>query len=154
MRTKAWMAGVLFLFCGGYAALSLTQGQESPSAGISKPATAPTPADASLANEPDKPARDLSKLTPLQQQMYLSAQHGGDWLRRANRSDGRFVYGYLPDLNAPLEGDHYHRQVGAAYALARVARFLGDERYAAVARRAILTLLLDTTVDAEDPQVR
>ena len=35
--------------------------------------------------------------------MHLSAQRGADWLFRANRSDGRFVYGFLPAVNAPLE---------------------------------------------------
>ena len=68
--------------------------------------------------------------------MYLSAQRGGDWLCRANQADGRFIHGCLPALKAPLEGDHYLRQAGAAFALARVARFLGQERYAAVARPA------------------
>src|SRR6202011_4303837 len=66
----------------------------------------------------------------------------------------RFVYGYVPDLQSVLEGDHYLRQVGAAAALARAARFTGDERYAAVARQAVLTLLLDTAPDPEKPTVR
>jgi hypothetical protein len=86
--------------------------------------------------------------------MYLSLQRGGDWLRRANRPDGRFVYGNVPALKSPLEGDDYLRQVGAAFALARVARFLGDERSTAVARQAVLTLLLDTVTDAADAQSR
>jgi len=47
----------------------------------------------------------------------------------------------------PLEGDHYLRQAGAAFALARLATFLGDERSIAVARQALLTLLLDTVLD-------
>jgi hypothetical protein len=84
--------------------------------------------------------------------MYLSASRGGDWLARANRSDGRFAYGYLPALKANLEGDHYLRQVGAAVALAREACFTGNERHAAIARQAILTLLLDTSV--EDGPIR
>src|SRR5436309_9431519 len=95
---------------------------------------------------------NLSTYNPLQKQMYLSASRGADWLARANRSDGRFVYGYLPALKANLEGDHYLRQVGAAVALAREARFTGNERHAAIARQAVLTLLLETTV--EDGRVR
>jgi hypothetical protein len=86
--------------------------------------------------------------------MYLSAQRGADWLHRANRPDGRFVYGYLPALHKPLEGDHYLRQVGAAFALARASRYTGDERHAAVARQAVLTLLLDTVTDPQNPKVR
>src|SRR5205823_13645253 len=46
------------------------------------------------------------------------------------------------------------RQAAAACALARVARFLGDERYAALARQAILTLLIDTAPDSGDPHLR
>jgi hypothetical protein len=104
----------------------------------------------------DKPAagRDLSKLSPLQQQMYLSVQRGADWLYRVNRPDGRFVYGYLPALNTAMEGDHYLRQVGAAFALARAARFTGDDRHVARATQAVLTLLGDTATDPKDPQVR
>ena len=86
--------------------------------------------------------------------MYLSARRGADWLCRANQSDGRFIQGYLPALKAPLEGDHYLRQAGAAFALARAAHFLNQEHYAAVARQAILTLLLETTTDPHDPRER
>jgi hypothetical protein len=86
--------------------------------------------------------------------MYLSAQRGADWLCRTNQADGRFMHGYLPALKAPLEGDHYLRQAGAAFALARVAHFLDQKRYAAVARQAILTLLLETTTDPQEPHVR
>ena len=101
-----------------------------------------------------RPARDFRNLPRLQKQMFLSLEQGSDWLRRANRADGRFVYGLLPDLKSALEGDHYLRQVGAAYALARAASLLGEGRYAAVARQAILTFLLDTTIDPKDPQAR
>jgi hypothetical protein len=86
--------------------------------------------------------------------MFFSTQRGADWLCRANQTDGRFVHGYLPALKAPLEGDHYLRQAGAAFALARVAHFLGQERYAAVARQAVLTLLLETATDPQDPHAR
>ena len=91
-----------------------------------------------------KQTADLSKMQPLAQQMYRSAQSGADWLCRANRPDGRFDYGYLPALKAKLEGDHYLRQAGAAFALARAARYFGDERHIAVARQAVLSLMLET----------
>jgi hypothetical protein len=98
---------------------------------------------------------DLSKLSTAQRQLVLSAQRGVDWLQRANRPDGHFIPGYVPALRTSLEGDHYLRQVGAALALARAARFFGDERPAAVARQALLTLLLDTTtVRHQDGEVR
>jgi len=92
---------------------------------------------------------DPSKYNPLQKQMYVCARRSADWLQRANRGDGGFVYGYLPALKAEMEGDHYLRQAGAAVALAREARFTGNERHAAVARQALLTLLLETSLEQD-----
>jgi hypothetical protein len=86
--------------------------------------------------------------------MYVSAQRGADWLARANRADGQFDNGYLPALRVLLEGEHYLRQAGAAFALARAARYTSDEHQTAIARQAILTLLLHTGTDSDDPQVR
>jgi hypothetical protein len=77
-----------------------------------------------------------------------------EWLQRANKPDGRFTYGFVPALRQPLAGDSYVRQAGAALALARAARFYGDDRSAAIARQAVLTLLLETNIDAKEPQVR
>jgi hypothetical protein len=53
-----------------------------------------------------------------------------------------------------MEGDHYLRQAGAAYALARSARFFGEERYAAHASQAILALLEDTVLSSTDARCR
>lgn len=114
------------------------------------PAKAPAP----ISVEPENPKADFSKLPLLQQQMAISAQRGADWLRRANRADGRFQNGYVPDLKVTLEGDQYLRQIGAAYALAKVARFVHDERLTAIARQAVLTHLMETATDAEVVQVR
>jgi hypothetical protein len=140
-------ARMLRLACGlgvaaaATAALSLSTGQERP-AGKAAPAPA------------TRPRRDLSKLSVLQKQLYLSAQRGAEWLQRANRVDGRFQNGVVPALRRPLEGDHYLRQAGAAFALARAARFFQDERATALARQAVLTLLLDTEKDPQNPQAR
>jgi hypothetical protein len=144
---KSWLACSLILAVGAGTTLSLLQGQEQSTPPKPTPAAASTP-------ETERPAPDLSKLTLLQKQMYQSAQRGGDWLRRANRADGRFVNGYVPDLRTALEGDHYLRQAGAAFAVARAARFLKDDRLAAVARQAVLTLLVDTDLDAKDAKLR
>jgi hypothetical protein len=135
---------MLLLGAGGFAALSWTRGQER-----STPLTLELSPSRREADPPD-----LSKYNPLQKQVYLSAQRGADWLQRANKGDGRFVYGYLPALKADLEGDHYLRQAGAAFALARAARFTGNQRHTAVARQAVLTLLLDTAPDDQDPRIR
>jgi hypothetical protein len=147
MRSRTvFLTAVFVLGVGGFLTLSLGHGQDRPAPATAVPKPAPRQAD--------PPARDLSKLSPLQRQMELSAQRGADWLFRANRSDGRFIPGYVPALRAELEGDHYLRQAGAAFALARAARFTARDAYAARARQAVLTLLLDTASDAQDPRQR
>jgi hypothetical protein len=148
-RKVGWL--VALVISGGAVTLSLSRGQNREPTSPDKsaaPLTLELAPDrlAPRANAPQS-GPDLGRYNPLQKQMYLSASRGADWLQRANRSDGRFVYGYLPALKTNLEGDHYLRQVGAAVALAREARFTGNERHAAIARQAVLTLLLDTTVD-------
>jgi hypothetical protein len=60
----------------------------------------------------------------------------------------------VPALQIALAGDHYLSQVGAAATLARVARFSGEQRYAARATQAIVTLLADTVQDERDPRLR
>jgi len=98
--------------------------------------------------------RDLSKL-PIQQRLfYLSGQRGMEWLQRANQPDGHFVNGMVPALRLPLEGDSYVRQAGAAFALARATKFFGDDRGSAIAKQALLTLLLETNVDPKEPTLR
>src|SRR5213593_3959076 len=139
------------LVCGllvGVLALSLSWGQE-PSKG---PPGNVVPAK--LVLQAPTPNRDLSKLSLLERQAYLSGQRGTDWLERGNRRDGRFLFGYLPSLRAPMEGDHYLTQVEATYALARAARYYKNNQAAAIARQALLTLLLDTTLEAKDGNVR
>jgi hypothetical protein len=152
---RAWLAGLSFLVIAGLLTLPRSQGQTSPQP--SPPAVpAPdlkTPAGAVTIPAQTSP-RDLSKRSPLQRQLELSAQRGADWLFRHNRPDGRFIHGFIPALQLVLDGDHYLRQVGAVGALAQAARFSGFERYSARARQAMLTLLLDTAPDSQDPRVR
>jgi hypothetical protein len=145
---------VLVLAAGGIVVFSLSRGQDRAHIPRSGQAAAGSSSPATAAAAAVRVTDELAKLAPLQQQMYLTARRGADWLCRTNQSDGRFMHGYLPALKAPLEGDHYLRQEGAAFALARAAHFLRHERYAAVARQAILTLLLETATDPQDPQVR
>jgi hypothetical protein len=126
------------------------------------PAPAPLapPGPAGAAAQPPQPAaksagRDPARLSPLHKQLFFSAQRGADWLQRCNRPDGRFGYVSTPALRLRNDNDHYLRQAGAACALARAARFFQDERAAACATRAVLTLLLATAPDdAKNPQVR
>jgi hypothetical protein len=107
-----------------------------------------------LAAAPTVKGRDLAKLTPQQRLCYMGAYRGTEWLRRTNKQDGKFVYGFLPDLRVTLNGDSFTAQAGAAFALARAARFFGDEAGVAVSRQALLTLLLETAVDPKDKEIR
>jgi hypothetical protein len=148
---------LIILFIVGVAAISWSWGQtpERQKPGETRQdRSAPLTIELTASRKETGSGPDPAKYNLLQKQMFVSAQRGGDWLARANRSDGRFVYGFLPALKANLEGDHYLRQAGAAIALARESRFTGNERHAAVARQAVLTLLLETTVDAPDGRIR
>jgi hypothetical protein len=140
MRTRIRTSLVLAL--AGLLTWSLTRGQEQP----------PTPPSATPPAQP--PVRDWGKLNELQRQMLLHTQRGAEWLYRMNGAKGRFVYGIHPAVADFMEGDDYLRQASAAFALARAARFLGEDRYTVRAAQAILSLLLDTAVDPNDPQVR
>jgi hypothetical protein len=153
MRTRiAWFVIALTAGTAGVVAFSLGWGQEGgPVKGPTGPAYHGKTADVP---GPSRPAMDVARLTPFAREMYLSAQAGASWLARGNGPDGRFVHGIVPDLNVPLEGDHFLRQVGAAYALARAAHLTGDARLTVRARQAVVTLLFDTTTDPHDPAVR
>ncbi len=145
--TRWIIPGLLGLSLAGFALWSASSGQEA------KPPVSP-PAKP-LAAPPAKPAgRDLDKFSALHRQLFLSAQRGTDWLKRAHRADGRFVYGVLPALSLPMEGDDYLGQVEAALSLARAAGFFGDPLAETSAQRALLRLLIDTAVDPQAPTVR
>lgn len=151
------VGGMTFSFIRGQERASSEQRQSAPpSTPLSAASSLPTPALSS--SQPlvltQGQARDLSKLDEFSKEMLISCQRGADWLWRNNGVKGRFLYGYLPALNAVLDGDSYLRQVGAAFALARAARFLGEDRYAARATQAILTLLDDTVVDSGETACR
>jgi hypothetical protein len=106
------------------------------------------------AQEPSAKGRNLAKMPASQRLCYVAARSGMDWLRRTNKQDGKFVYGFLPDLRVPLEGDSFTAQAGAAFALIRAARFLGDESSLAIGRQALLSLLLETAADSGEPPTR
>ncbi len=143
-RTLVFVA----LAFAGLVTFSLSRGQDG--GADDPPAAAPRPEPPPAA----APARDFSRLTELQKQMPLCARRGAEWLYRMNQVKGRFVYGYVPALHVPLDGDHFLCQAGAAFALARAARFMGEDRYAARAAQAVLALLDETAPDKADPRVR
>lgn len=142
---------VLLLILAGAMTFPLTRGQER------QPAEEKAASSPSLLR-PQQPSalthgavRDFSKIEdPFAKEMLASCQRGSLWLWRINNAKGRFLYGFAPALNAPLDGDNYLRQAGAAFALGRTARVLGEDRYAARAAQTLLTLLDDTVADAEN----
>jgi hypothetical protein len=118
--------------------------------GLQKAAFDAPPVQSSITN----PGIDITRLSPVAQEVYRGARSGSEWLCRMNQPNGSFSPGWLPDLNQPAEGDHFLRQAGATLALARAARVFKDERYATRARQAVLTLMAETAPDPADPQSR
>jgi hypothetical protein len=143
---------VLLLALAGGMTLSLIRGQERPAS--QRRDSAPSLSSSRPLALTQGQARDFTKLDEFSKEMLISCQRGADWLFRINDTKGRFLYGYVPDLKAALDGDNYLRQAGAAFALARAARVLGEDRYAARATQAILTLLDDTVVESGEPACR
>jgi hypothetical protein len=82
-----------------------------------------------------------------------SCREAADWCTRMSQPDGRFMGGVDPSLARPLAGTDL-AQACAALALARAAKFTGDEKTAATASQACLTLLTLTKPDATDPAMR
>lgn len=154
---RGWLIGSAACVVLTAAAIAFSSGRGQPPAGNAVPATNPKASlipPVTSAAEPKSKGPDVAKFSAIERDMYASARRGADWLCRANRPDGHFSGGLIPSLKTAVEGDHYFWQAEAAAALARTARFASDERYAAIARQAVLTLLLDTAVDPHDPQAR
>ncbi|MEW3691455.1 hypothetical protein, partial [Pseudomonas aeruginosa] len=72
---------------------------------------------------------------------------------RMSQSDGRFVPGIDAGLRREIPGSDF-AQACAAVALARAAKFTGDEKATAAASQACLTLLTLTKADAKDESMR
>ncbi len=82
-----------------------------------------------------------------------SCRDAADWCTRMSKSDGRFMGGVDPALGRELQGSDF-AQACAALALSRAAKFTGDEKAAATAAQACLSLLTLTKPDATDPAMR
>jgi hypothetical protein len=109
--------------------------------------TRPEPVGTVGKNPPRMSKLEPTRLNDLQKQMLLSTQRATVWLTRMHGANGRFVPGWLPDLNTQSEGDSYLRQVEAAFTLARAARFSGEAELNARATQALLSLLDETQVE-------
>ena len=155
-RTAIRLAVILIATIGGVATLALSVAQppaNSNDPSSVKPAnyTAPAPKQPRATS----PGSDPAQLSESLRGVWHSARSGAEWLMRMdNPVNGRFQPGWMPDLNAPVGQDHYLNQAGAAYALAKAARYFGDDRYLMKARQAVLSLLADTQADSADPASR
>ena len=109
-------------------------------------ATTPKAVPADRFKTPGYPAETLAAVQ--------SCQEAAGWLTRMSKADGRFLAGLDPTLPyRELPGTDFS-QACAALALARAAKFTGDEKAAAVASQSCLTLLTLTKADATDPSMR
>lgn len=113
------------------------------------PASATTPVAAPIAR-----FQDLRTFPPETVAAVYAMRAGADWLWRMNQPNGRFFPGINPTLRIATTDDPDFRQAVAALALARAARFTGDERFATRAGQAVLTLLTLTKPDPQDPTCR
>lgn len=153
MRVRSLIS--LLLLLAGFCTFSIIHGQDRIAP---VPLPLPSGPDGKAIPEPPtaaslRPAIDPNQLSGTPHQFFLSAQRGAEWLTHMNGVNGRFRNGWVPSLDVPLEGDNYLRQVGAAFALARAARLTGEERYTVVATRALLSLLDETALEANN-QIR
>ena len=148
MRLRIGIVCLLAFAAASFAALSLLHGEErlsAPPAGPRRPPSLRTTRPASLHRRPRRRATSPN-YTDLQKDMLLSAQRGADVALPHEHRQGPLRPRTDPALpDAVPEGDSYLRQAGAAFALARSARFLGEDRYTARAAQAVLALL-DGTV--------
>lgn len=96
----------------------------------------------------------LAAWPPITQEVVRSTLLAGNWMTGRNQSHGRFQFGFDPALRQPNLKDHDLLQARGALATAQLAAFTGDEKQAAVATQAILTLLAATRPDPADPACR
>ncbi len=118
------------------------------------PQPLPTAASSTATEAPVSRFEPLAAFPAPTQHAVRGVASGANWLVRMNQAQGRFVHGYRPAVRQGMEGDNDLRQAFAALALARAAKFTGDDRSAAVASQAVLTLLAATRIDPADPASR
>src|ERR1043165_4965257 len=140
---REWIPLLILILFSALMALHYAEAQSSDKK-QSPPAVSPDKATT------QRKGRDVDNMPIAAQPIFNSAQRAMDWLKRTHKADGRFVYGFQPALCVLLDGDNFSSQAGAAFALARAARYFGDEGSTVKARQAILTLLLETMLDPRD----
>src|SRR5687767_4352108 len=104
---KTWLTSWLVIPLFTILSCSPGQAQDATKSQPIAPAVRLTNADSSVSIP-----RDGSKLPATAQPIFFSAHRAMDWLKLANKPDGRFVYGFLPALRVPMEGDNFQSQAG------------------------------------------
>ncbi len=98
--------------------------------------------------------KNLNDLPIITRGMVLNLQRAKEFLYRMNQPNGRFIYGWVPALNAPLEGDNLLSQAISTYGLARLSRFMMDPKLIARAKQAVLSDLSETYIEPDHAGVR
>jgi len=118
-------------------------------------AVAPTPTPPVAASDiPLSKFEPLASFPTVTQFAVRGVLLGSTWMAKMHQSHGRFLYGYNPALRQPISGEHDLKQAQSALALAQAAKFSGDQKHAAIASQAILTLLASTKLSPSDPNCR
>ena len=116
-----------------------------------RPATTPAiPANLAAQDTPLSHFEPLAAFPPQTQMAVRGVLLSANWLTRMNQSHGRFIFGFNPALKQPLVHEDELAQARAALAMAQFAKFTGEERQAAVASQAILSLKTKTKIDPND----
>lgn len=135
-----------------------------------QPPVAPPPAflPSSVTGKPHEPVTPVAAVTPKAVPLdrfktpghpvetvaaVESAKEATGWLTRMSQADGRFKAGIDATLLREIPGNDY-AQASAALAVARAARFTGDEKATAAASQACLALLTLAKPDLADATVR
>lgn len=150
---------------GGFIALAPLRGQtpdpkqlppivapNSPPPSPIQPVSAATPKIAP--NNAWDRVKGTPSLSPVSHQMLPAFHRGGEFLTRMQQPNGRFLNGWVTALHRPLEGDHFLHQSMATFALCRLAKFAGEEKYTVRARQSVLALLAETVADTNRPGTR
>lgn len=82
-----------------------------------------------------------------------AAKESTAWLTRMSKPDGRFVAAFDATLQRELPGSDLGQAMGCL-AVARMAKFSGDEKTTALASQAVLALFTLTKTDPSDASMR
>ncbi len=77
---------------------------------------------------------------PTPELLLAAARSGGEYLRRAVRGDGRFVYSYRPKTGGERDRYNLLRHAGTIYSMLELYEVTGEEALLAAAERAIAYL--------------